>query len=190
MNRLLVIFGILALVGFSVGGMFVSGCNRVVRMDEASKEAWAEVDNQLKRRSDLIPNLVSTAKGYMKHEADVFKHIADARAKLAGAPAGLNPDRIKAAQGFDSALSRLLVVMENYPDLKASQQFNRLSDELAGTENRIAVARGRYNKTARAFNTFIREVFGSFYAGLRGLTEPKTYYEVSEAEKVVPKVKF
>lgn len=162
----------------------VSGCNRVAWMDESVKEAWAEVDNQLKRRSDLIPHLVSVAKGYREHEKEVFESIANARAKFAGAPAGANPQRIQAAQGFDTATIRLLGVFENYPNLKMNEQFSSLSHELNETEIRISIARTNYNARSKEFNTYIREVFGFMFAIWRGVSEPKPYYEMAETEKV------
>ena len=118
----------------------------------------------------------------------MFKHIADARSKLAGAKSV--PEKIEAAKGLEGAISRLLMVVENYPNLKADRSFNKLMDELSGTENRITVARVRYNRSVRAFNTYIREVIGSFFAKKRNLKEPKTYFEVEEEAKEAPKVNF
>lgn len=181
----LVIFVFLIFVGVA---WYISGLNRVVRMDEEANEAWAQIDTQLKRRSELIPNMVATAKGYMKHERKVFTHIADARAALAGAKT--IPAKIKAAAKLDSALGRLLVIVERYPDLKANQTFIRLMDELAGTENRIAVARVRYNRAVKGFNAHIREVFGRFFAKKRSLDEQRTYFEVGEEEAEAPRVEF
>ena len=190
MKGILVTIGILLVAVLGFGGIIISGLNRAVRLDEGANFAWSEVDNQLKRRNDLIPNLVETVKGYAKHEKELLTHIADARARLAGAPAGLNKEKISAASNMDGLLARLLVVVENYPNLKANENFSRMMDELAGTENRIAVARQRYNDAARIFNTFSREVLGSMFAKAKGLGEPKPYYEVAEAEKAVPQVKF
>jgi len=183
-----IIVAAVAFVIVVLGVFYVGGLNRIVRMDEQISGDWAEIESQLKRRNDLIPNLVNTAKGYAKHERETFRYIADARSKLAGAKT-VN-EKIAAAGQLDSALSRLLLVVERYPDLKANQSFQRLMDELAGTENRIAVARNRYNRSVKKFNTYIREVVGSFFAGRRGLDEPKPYYEVEETAKAVPEVKF
>lgn len=188
MKKLLIFLGVVLVLGLMFVGWYISGLNRIVRMHEAVNESWAEIDNQLKRRMDLIPNLVSTVKGYATHEKDVFTHVADARAKLAGAQT--IKQKIDASNQLEGALSRLLVVVERYPDLKANTSFQRLMDELSGTENRIAVARMRYNRDVKMFNTHIREVIGSFFARRRGLNEPFEYFEVAEADKVVPQVKF
>ena len=167
---------------------YVSGLNRVVRMDEEVNEAWAQIDTQLKRRSELIPDLVATVKGYAKHEREVFTRIADARSALAGARTVA--EKLEAARELDGALARLLAIVERYPDLKANQTFIRLMDELAGTTNRIAVARVRYNRAVKAFNAHIREVFGRFFARRRGLAEPRTYFEVEKEEAEIPPVEF
>ena len=163
------------------------GYNRIVADQEAVDQAWSEVDNQLKRRNDLIPNYVETVKGYATHEKEVFIRVTEARAKLAGAT-GV-PDQMKAANELSGALSRLLVVVEQYPQLKADQNFLRLQDELAGTENRIAVARGRYNEAVQAYNTRIRKVPGLIWARIFGF-EKRLYFEVPEESKQVPAVKF
>lgn len=165
----------------------VGNYNQAVGMDESVKTAWSQVENQLKRRYDLIPNLVETVKGYAAHEKEVFEHVADARTKYfqAQSPA----DKIAATQGVESALSRLLLLQETYPNLKASESFLKLQDELAGTENRIAVERGRYNEVARRANTYRRSFFGRVFAGWAGLDEAK-YFEIAEKEKTAPQVKF
>ncbi len=181
----LAIFVFLIFVGIS---WYISGLNRVVRMDEEVNESWAQIDTQLKRRSELIPDLVATAKGYMKHERKVFTHIADARGALAGAKTVA--EKVNAARELDGALGRLLVIVERYPDLKANQTFIRLMDELAGTTNRIAVARVRYNRAVKVFNAHIREVFGRFFAKRRDLAEPRTYFEVEEEEAELERVEF
>src|SRR5712692_8006197 len=136
----------------------LSGCdyNRIVALREQIDAAWAQVENQLQRRNDLIPNLVEVTKGYAAHEKEIFDHIADARARLIGA--GSRDEKIEAANDLSSALSRLLVIGERYPDLKANQQFARLSDELAGTENRLATERRRYNDAVREYNTYIKKI--------------------------------
>jgi LemA protein len=179
----LVILGLLAIVFASA----VSKYNRLVVAHEAIQQAWAQVENQLKRRADLVPNLVNTVKGYAAHEKEIFENVAAARAKLAGA--GTISEKIAAARGFEGALSRLLAVVENYPNLKADQSFNRLMDELAGTENRIAVERRRYNKAVEVYNTSIKMFPGRIYASLFGFT-PGTYYQVEEKDKALPEVKF
>ena len=177
------------IVAIAVIGLiwYVSARNRVVRLDEDANGAWSEIDNQLQRRSDLIPNLVETVKGFAKQEQAVFGQIADARARLAGAQTvGEKADSYNELQG---ALSRLLMVVENYPELKSSDNFNRLQDELAGTENRIAVARKRYNDTIRTYNSKIRQFPGSTVAKSMGF-ETREYFEIDEAARVAPKVSF
>jgi LemA protein len=166
-----------------------SGCgyNTMVTMRENIDAAWAQVENQLQRRNDLIPNLVEVTKGYAAHEKEIFDHIADARARLIGA--GSRDAKIDAANDLSSALSRLLVIGERYPDLKANQQFARLSDELAGTENRLATERRRYNDAVREFNTYIKKVPATFTARMFGFTEQK-YFEAPKEAQQVPKVQF
>jgi LemA protein len=185
------IIGIIVLLIFGIT-WYIGGLNRVVRLDENVNQSWAEVENQLQRRNDLIPNLVKTVKGYVKHEEKVFTHVADARAKLAGLIQmdGSTESKIEAAKELQGALSRLLVVVERYPQLKASENFMKLQDELAGTENRIAVARTRYNRSVQAFNTFRREVFGGFFAKRKGLDTPRVYFEIPEEAKEAPIVEF
>jgi len=167
----------------------VSGCgyNTMVGMKEQVDAAWAQVDNQLQRRSDLIPNLVEVTKGYAQHEREVFERIADARARLLAG--GSRTERIEAANEMSSALGRLLAIAERYPDLKANQQFARLSDELAGTENRIAVERMRYNDAVRAYNTYIRQFPRMVYAGPVGF-KPEAYFATPEDARQAPKVDF
>lgn len=163
------------------------GYNAMVSMREAIDAAWAQVENQLQRRNDLIPNLVEVTKGYATHEKEIFDHIADARSRLINA--GSRDEKIDAANDLGSALSRLLVVAERYPDLKADQQFARLSDELAGTENRIATERRRYNEAVRDYNTYIKKVPQNFTARLFGFSEQKYFQAPKEAQQV-PKVQF
>ena len=167
----------------------LTGCsyNRFVGQEEAIKTQWAQVENQLQRRNDLIPNLVETAKGFAAQEQQVFQAIADSRAKLAGAQ---TPEaKIAAANEQSSALARLLVVVENYPDLKSNQQFNRLMDELSGTENRISVERMRYNEAVQAYNTARRQFPANVTAGIFGFKEYKLFEAPPEA-RTVPKVDF
>jgi LemA protein len=167
----------------------LSGCsyNRFTADEEAIKAQWSQVENQLQRRNDLIPNLVETVKGYASHEKEVFQAVADSRARLAGAT---TPEqRIEAANQQTSALARLLAVVENYPQLKADAQFARLMDELAGTENRIAVERMRYNERVQAYNTLRRQFPSNVTAKLFGFKE-YPYFEVPPAAKEVPRVNF
>jgi len=184
---LLIILGVIAV--FAIGAFMygVGEYNKVVAMDEQVKSQWAQVENQLKRRYDLIPNLVEVVKGYATHEKELFEHIADARTKYFQAPTP--KDKIAASGQLEGVLSRLLVLQETYPQLKANESFLKLHDDLAGTENRIAVERMRYNDTVKILNTYRRSVFGKFFASLAGVNEA-TYYEIPQAEKEAPKVKF
>jgi LemA protein len=186
-KTVLIILGVIAV--FAIGAIMygVGEYNKVVAMDEQVKNQWAQVENQLKRRYDLIPNLVEVVKGYATHEKELFEHIADARTKYFQAPTP--KDRIAASGQLEGVLSRLLVLQETYPQLKANENFLKLHDDLAGTENRIAVERMRYNDTVKILNTYRRSVFGKFFASLAGVNEA-TYYETPQAEKEAPKVKF
>lgn len=183
----LIVVGIVAVLGFVVFGWLIGGYNNVVAMDEDVKGKWAQVENQLKRRYDLIPNLVETVKGYAAHEKELFEHIADARTKYFNA--GSVKEKIEASNGLERTLSRLLFLQENYPQLKANESFLKLQDSLEGTENRISVERKRYNESVQTINTYTRTVFGRFFATLAGVKSAE-YYEVPEAEKAAPKVKF
>jgi LemA protein len=167
----------------------LGGCsyNRFVSQEEAIKTQWAQVENQLQRRNDLIPNLVETVKGFAAQEQQVFQAIADSRAKLAGART--TDEKIVAANEQSSALARLLVIVENYPVLKSNESFNRLMDELSGTENRIAVERMRYNEAVQTYNTSRRQFPANVTAKLFGFQEYKLFEAPPEA-KVVPKVEF
>jgi LemA protein len=167
----------------------LGGCsyNRFVGQEEAVKQQWAQVQNQLQRRNDLIPNLVETVKGYAAHEEGVFKDIADARSRLLAARSP--EETMQAAQQQTSALGRLLAVAENYPNLKANEQFNRLSDELAGTENRIAVERMRYNERIQEYNTARRQFPGNITAKLFSFKDYPLFEAAPEA-KEVPRVDF
>ncbi len=161
--------------------------NTMINMQETIKNQWAEIDNQLKRRYDLIPNLVNTVKGYAKHEKEVFTDIANARAKLAGATS-IN-EKAKAASNLESAISRLLVIVERYPQLKADSHFTALMDELSGTENRLSVARMRYNRAVADYNKYIRMFPNNIYASWFGF-KPAEYFKIPEKEKATPKVNF
>jgi len=177
----------LLMAGVVVASLSGCGYNTMVSMRENIDAAWAQVENQLQRRNDLIPNLVEVTKGYATHEKEIFDHIADARSRLIAA--GSRDAKIDAANDLGSALSRLLVLGERYPDLKANQQFARLSDELAGTENRIATERRRYNDAVREYNTYIKKLPGAFTARAFGFTEQK-YFEAPKEAQQVPKVQF
>jgi len=169
--------------------MPLTGCsyNTFVSQEEAIKAQWAQVENQLQRRNDLIPNLVETVKGYAQHEESVYKDIADARSQLLSAKSP--EESIAAANRQSSALGRLLAVVENYPQLKANEQFNRLMDELAGTENRLAVERMRYNERVQEYNTSRRQFPANVTAKMFGFKEYPFFQAPAEA-KQVPKVNF
>ena len=175
------------LVGLVFSRWLISGYNNVITMDENVKGKWAQVENQLKRRYDLIPNLVETVKGYAKHEKEIFENIAQARTQYFQAKD--TKSQVQSSNLLEGALSRLLLLQERYPDLKANQSFLRLQDSLEGTENRIAVERKRYNDAVQTLNTYIRTFFGRFYALLAGVSRAD-YFEIAEGEKAVPKVKF
>jgi LemA protein len=166
-----------------------SGCsyNRLTTQEEAIKAQWGEVENQLQRRNDMIPNLVETVKGYAQQERDVFQAVADARAKMAGATTP--SDKIAAANAESSALSRLLVVVENYPQLKSNETFARLMDELAGTENRLATARTRYNRAIQDYNTARRRFPSNLTAKVFGFNE-YPYFDAPAGAEAAPKVDF
>ena len=187
LKTILIIVGVILLVGFMVFGKIIAEYNRVIAMDENVKGKWAQVENQLKRRYDLIPNLVEAVKGYAKHEKELFENIAQARTQYFQAKDVKN--KIKASNQLEGVLSRLLLLQERYPVLKANESFLKLQDSLEGTENRIAVERKRYNESVQILNTYIRTFFGRFYAMFAGVSKAE-YYEVPEAEQAVPKVKF
>ena len=188
-SRTGVIIGIVVIVilVFSLFSWFINTRNQFVALDENIDAAWAEIDNQLQRRSDLIPNLVETVKGFASQEEEVFSNIANARAKLAGA--GTVQETAEGYNELQSALSRLLVVVENYPQLKSNENFIRLQDELEGTENRLAVARKRYNDSVRVYNGRIRMFPASAIAGSLGM-EKREYFEIDESARSTPKVDF
>jgi LemA protein len=177
------------LVILSLASLPLTGCsyNRFVGQEEAIKAQWAQVENQLQRRNDLIPNLVETVKGYAQHEEGVFKDIADARSRLLAAKSP--EETIQAANQQTTALGRLLAVVENYPVLRANEQFNRLMDELSGTENRIAVERMRYNEKVQEYDTARRQFPGNVTARLFGFKE-YPFFEAPPEAKQVPKVNF
>ena len=167
--------------------MLFSGYNTLVTANENINGKWSQVENQLQRRSDLIPNLVATTKGMAQQEKDVFQAVNDARTKLAGAQT-VN-DKAEANNELSGSLSRLLMVAENYPDIKSDASFRQLADELAGTENRIAVARRDYNNAVQEYNTQIKSLPKSFYAGMFGFNQ-RDYFKADEKAQQLPQVKF
>jgi LemA protein len=164
------------------------GYNRIVQEEQQVEAAWSQVENQLQRRADLIPNLVEVVKGYARHEKGVFDDIANARAAMLGA--GSRGEKINAANQFEGAISRLLVISENYPQLKADANFQRLMDELAGTENRLAVERKRYNEAVQQYNSDVRGIPGAWWAKIGGFPQQKEYFKAEAGAKAVPKVSF
>jgi len=179
---------IVGLIGVACFGAYVSTKNTLVSKNEAVKSAWSQVDIVLQRRADLIPNLVETVKGYAKQEQTVFGDIAKARSALLSA--GTPQQKIAANGQLDGALGRLLLIVENYPQLKSNENFLRLQAELAGTENRIAVERKRYNDTLQDYNTYVQQFPNSVFAGWAGFKPNDAYFQASEGSRVVPKVNF
>jgi LemA protein len=184
----IIIVVILLILALILGSGFVSRRNQMAVKREAVNAAWSQVDVVLQRRADLIPNLVATVKGFAVHEEQVFSEIAQARSALIGArtPA----DKIAANGALDSALSRLLVITENYPQLKSNENFLRLQDELAGTENRIAVERRRYNDVVQDYNTYISLFPNSLVAGMSGFTRNDAYFKADAGARTAPTVNF
>jgi len=179
---------VLLLIGIGIFSWYIGGYNKAVSLEQGAEKAWADIDTTLQRRLDLIPNLVETVKGYATHEKELFENIAKSREKYfqAGSRAG----KIEATNQLSGFLSRLLMLQENYPQLKANENFRDLQVALEGTENRINVARTRYNEAAKQLNTFHRQFFGSFFCKRAGV-EKVEYFEASEQAKTeVPKVEF
>lgn len=186
-KTLWIVLGVILALLLMSGLYYMNTYNSLVLLDESVEAQWAQVENQMQRRYDLLPNLVNTVKGYAAHEKQIFENIAESRSKLAGArtPA----DKMAASQGLEGALSRLLVVVERYPNLKANQNFARLMDELAGTENRMSQERRRYNEIVKQFNITIRSFPKSMIATRLGF-EKKDLFQVETAAREVPKVDF
>src|SRR5246127_283197 len=188
MKIALAILAVVLVLGLLLGSSFVGRRNQMAIKREAVNAAWSQVDVVLQRRADLIPNLVETVKGYAKQEQTVFGDIAKARSALLSA--GTPQQKIAANGQLDGALGRLLLVVENYPQLKSNENFLRLQDELAGTENRIAVERKRYNDTLQDYNTYVQQFPNSIFAGWAGFKPNEAYFTASEGSRDVPKVNF
>jgi LemA protein len=188
MKWLAVVVLVLAVAAALLGSQFVGVRNQLVTDRESIQASWAQVDVALQRRADLVPNLVETVKGFAAQEKDVFASIANARAALAGARTP--QEKIQANSQLDSALSRLLVVVENYPQLRSSENFLRLQDELAGTENRIAVERRKYNEAVQKYNTQIELFPNNVVASLSGFARNDAYFKTDPGAQTVPAVKF
>lgn len=185
---LVIVLVVLLLVGVGIFRWYVSGYNKAVRLEEGAKTAWSNVDTMLQRRLDLVPNLVETVKAYAKQEKELFENLAKSREKYF--QADTRAGKIEASNELSGLLSRLLMLQENYPQLRASENFQGLQIALEGTENRIAVARTRYNDAARQLNSYTKEFFGKFFCKKAGV-EPADYFEATEQAKTeVPKVEF
>ena len=197
-KKILITVGVIALAAIALYSCTAGNYNKMVTLDEEVSTAWSQVQNQYQRRMDLIPNLVSTVQGYAKHEAEVLTQIAEARAKAGGVvnvdesilndPEKFEQDQ-KIQNQLGSSLQRLLAVTENYPELKANENFLALQDELAGTENRIAVERKNFNEVAKGYNTMIRKFPQSILAGMFGF-EKRPYFTASEEAQSAPQVQF
>jgi LemA protein len=188
MGKALIVIGVLVLIVLIAFGQYVGVRNTLVAKNEAVKSAWSQVDIVLQRRADLIPNLVETVKGYAKQEQTVFGDIARARSALLSP--GTPEQKIAANRQLDGALGRLLLIVENYPQLKSNENFMRLQDELAGTENRIAVERKRYNDTLQDFNTYVQQFPHNIFANWAGFKPNNAYFAASEGSREAPKVNF
>ena len=188
MSKGLIVLAVLVVIVLALFGQYVGVRNQLVAKDQAVKAAWSQVDIVLQRRADLIPNLVETVKGYAQQEVTVFGDIANARARLLSAQTP--SDKIAANGQLDGALGRLLAISENYPQLKSNENFMRLQDELAGTENRIAVERKRYNDALQDYNTYVLQFPASLFAGFAGFKQNPAYFQASEGSREVPKVDF
>lgn len=188
MSRVLVIIGVIVVLLFMAFGWYQSGYNQMIGLHQQVESSWAQVENQLQRRFDLIPNLVNTVKGYASHEKGVLEEVTRLRSQWGAA--STVQQKVDTANSLTGALSHLLMVSENYPNLKADQNFLDLQSELEGTENRIAVERMRYNNAVQAFNTYQQSLFGGFFAGATHLTEPAVYFKAPEAAQEAPKVSF
>jgi LemA protein len=186
-KTLLIVLAVIAVLIIALYSFFAGNYNKFVKMDIGIKAAWSQVENQLQRRYDLIPNLVETVKGYAKQERDVLVEVTNARSRVGGA--GTVPDKIAANNELSGALSRLMVVVERYPDLKSNQNFMKLQDELAGTENRIAVERMRYNEAVKIYNEAIRSFPANILAGMYGFKDA-AFFEAPKEAKATPQVKF
>ncbi|PKN71291.1 MAG: LemA family protein [Deltaproteobacteria bacterium HGW-Deltaproteobacteria-12] len=186
-KTLLIVLAVIAVLVIALYSFFAGNYNKFVKMDIGIKAAWSQVENQLQRRYDLIPNLVETVKGYAKQERDVLVEVTNARSRVGGA--GTVPDKIAANNELSGALSRLMVVVERYPDLKSNQNFMKLQDELAGTENRIAVERMRYNEAVKIYNEAIRSFPANILAGMYGFKD-EAFFEAPKEARATPQVKF
>ncbi|WP_035588353.1 LemA family protein [Hippea jasoniae] len=187
MKGVLAAISVLLFLVIVVGVYYYSTYNKLIRLQEEVEAAWSDVDIQLKRRADLIPNLVNVVKGYAQHEKEIFEYVAKARSQLINAKTP--QEEIKASNNLEGAIGRLLLIVEQYPQLKANEEFTRLMDNLEGTENRIAVARKRYNDIVKIYNATIRSIPANIIADRMGL-KPYPYFKVQPAQTKPPKVNF
>lgn len=188
MRNVLIVLGILVVIVLIAFGWYQGGYNQMVALNQQVKSSWAQVENQLQRRFDLIPNLVNTVKGYAEHEKSILEDVTRLRSQWAAAPSV--PEKVQAANALTGALSKLLMVSENYPNLKADQNFLTLQAQLEGTENRIAVERMRYNQAVEQFNAYQQSLFGRFFASQTGLNQEAVYFKANDAAAAAPVVKF
>lgn len=188
MKKIWIVVAVIAVLGVMIFGWYQGGFNTIVSLNEQVKSSWAQVESQLQRRFDLVPNLVNTVKGYANHEEGVFTEVTKLRSQWG--QAATVPEKVEAANALSAAMGRLLLVSENYPQLKADQNFLELQSQLEGTENRIAVERMRYNKDAQQFNTYRLSFMGRFFAGQTGLNQEAAYFKAEQQAQQAPKVAF
>ena len=188
MKKILIVLGVLVVLGLMAFGWYRQGYDTAISLDEQVKSGWAQVENQLQRRNDLIPNLVNTVKGFAAHEKSILTEVTRLRSQW-GEAKTVN-EKIDTANQLTGALSRLLMVSENYPQLKSNENFLALQSQLEGTENRIAVERMRYNEAVQQFNRFRRSLFGRFFSSKAGLQNDAVYFKAAESAKQVPQVNF
>ncbi len=188
MKKLLIVLGVILVLGFMAFSWYQNGFNTMIALNEQVKSSWAQVENQLQRRFDLVPNLVNTVKGYASHEEKIFTEVTRLRSQWG--QAATVPEKVEAAGALSAAMGRLLLVSENYPQLKADQNFLELQSQLEGTENRIAVERMRYNQSAQQFNTYRQTFLGRFFAGQTGLNQEAAYFKAEQQAQQAPKVSF
>ncbi len=188
MKKLWIVLGVIAVIIFMVFNWYQSGYNSMIALNEQVKSSWAQVENQLQRRFDLVPNLVNTVKGYANHEEKIFTEVTKLRSQWG--QAATVPEKVDVANQLSAAMGRLLMVSENYPQLKADQGFLELQSQLEGTENRIAVERMRYNQSAQQFNTYRQSFLGRLFAGQTGLNQEAAYFKAEQQAQQTPKVSF
>jgi len=188
MKNVLIVLGVIVVILLVAFGWYRQGYDTAIRLDEAVKSGWAQVENQLQRRNDLIPNLVSTVKGFASQEKEIFTEVTRLRSQWGKSQTVQG--RVENANAMTGALSRLLLVAENYPQLKSDKNFLALQTQLEGTENRVSVERMRYNQAVQRINSFRRSFFGRFFAAQAGITEAAVYFKAEEKAKTVPQVAF